>query len=150
MLPLRARVDLGAMAIKRYSTSPQSSNITGVLPSDCLVSYPGHSLGGVLPLCREAVVYSTAPADWARVCVCVYTYIYICVCVCVYLYIYICVCVYVYIYIYVYVHVYMYTCMYIYVQCITKVSTPLTFLQIFKYISSWNNTDKMTLWHNEK
>ena len=33
-------------------------------------------------------------------------------------------------------------CVNIYVQCITKVSTPLTFLQIFKYISSW--------WHNEK
>ena len=33
---------------------------------------------------------------------------------------------------------------------ILKVSTPLTFLQIFKYISSWDNTDKMTLWHNEK
>ena len=25
---------------------PQSSSITGTLPSDCLVSYPGHSLGG--------------------------------------------------------------------------------------------------------
>ena len=24
------------------------------------------------------------------------------------------------------------------------------FLQIFKYISSWDNTDKMTLWYNEK
>ena len=34
---------------------PQSSSITGTSPSDCLVSYPGHSLGGVLPLCREAV-----------------------------------------------------------------------------------------------
>ena len=27
----------------------------------------------------------------------------------------------------------------------TEVSTPLTFLQIFKYISSWDNTDKMSL-----
>ena len=34
---------------------------------------------------------------------------------------------------------------YIHIQCITKVSTPLIFLQIFKYISSWKNTDKMTL-----
>ena len=34
----------------------QSSSITGSLPSDCLVSYPGHSLGGgFLHLCREAV-----------------------------------------------------------------------------------------------
>ena len=39
---------------------------------------------------------------------------------------------------------------FILIQCITKVSTPLTFLQIFKYISSQDNTDKMTLWHNEK
>ena len=38
----------------------------------------------------------------------------------------------------------------IYIQCITKVSTPLTFLQVFKYISSWDNTDKITIWHNEK
>ena len=28
---------------------PQSSGITGTVPSDCLVSYPRHSLGGVLP-----------------------------------------------------------------------------------------------------
>ena len=34
---------------------PQSSSITGTSPSDRSVSYPGHSLGGVLPLCREAV-----------------------------------------------------------------------------------------------
>ena len=31
---------------------PQTSSITGDSPSDCLVSYPGHSLGG-------------GPADWA-------------------------------------------------------------------------------------
>ena len=35
---------------------PQSSSITGASPSDCLVSYPGHLLGGgVLPLWRDAV-----------------------------------------------------------------------------------------------
>ena len=34
---------------------PQSSSITGTSPSNCLVSYPGHSLGVGLPLCREAV-----------------------------------------------------------------------------------------------
>ena len=33
----------------------------------------------------------------------------------------------------------------IYIQCITKVSIPLTFQQISKCISSWNNTDKITL-----
>ena len=46
MLPLRVRVDLGAMAMKGYSVFPQSPSITGTLHSDCLVSYPGHSLGG--------------------------------------------------------------------------------------------------------
>ena len=39
----------------------------------------------------------------------------------------------------------LYIYIYIYIKCITKVSTPLTFLQIFKYISSWDNTDEMTL-----
>ena len=38
-----------------------------------------------------------------------------------------------------------YIYIYIYIYCITKVSTPVTFLQIFKYISSWNSSDKMTL-----
>ena len=44
MLPLQARLDLGAMAMKEYSAF-----------SKVPASYPGHSLGGVLPLCREAV-----------------------------------------------------------------------------------------------
>ena len=33
---------------------PQSSSIAGASPSDCLVSYPGHSLG-VLSLRRDTV-----------------------------------------------------------------------------------------------
>ena len=37
---------------------PQSSSITETSSSDCLVSYPGNSLG-------RALVYSTAPAKWA-------------------------------------------------------------------------------------
>ena len=44
MLPLRAKVDLGVLAIKGYYTFLQSTSITGVSPSDCLVSYPGHLL----------------------------------------------------------------------------------------------------------
>ena len=40
----------------------QSSSITGTSPSDCLVSYPGHSLLGVLPLCRGAVVVFFSPS----------------------------------------------------------------------------------------
>ena len=58
MLPLRARVELGAMAMKGYSAFPKAP-----APSDFLVSYPGHSLGGgVLPLCREAVGVFYSPS----------------------------------------------------------------------------------------
>ena len=39
VLPILTRVDLRAMAVKRYSVFPQSSSITGALPSDCLVSF---------------------------------------------------------------------------------------------------------------
>ena len=41
---------------------PQSSSTAGTSPSDCLVSYPGHSLRGVLPLCREAVGVFYSPS----------------------------------------------------------------------------------------
>ena len=60
VLPLQARVDLGAMTGVLYI--PQSSGITGALPSDCLVFYPGHSLWGVLLHCTDAVgeFYSTS------------------------------------------------------------------------------------------
>ena len=37
----------------------QSPSITGVSPSDCLVSYLGHSFA------EMQSVYSTAPANWA-------------------------------------------------------------------------------------
>ena len=54
---------------------PQSSSIAGTSPSDCLVSYPGHSLGGSYPSAEVQSVYSTAPADWA---IQGYSYIYTC------------------------------------------------------------------------
>ncbi len=38
---------------------PQSSSVTGTSPSDCLVSYPGHSA-------EMPSVHSTAPVDWAK------------------------------------------------------------------------------------
>ena len=40
----------------------QSSSISGASHLDSLVSYPGHSNGGVVPLCRDAVrvFYSTS------------------------------------------------------------------------------------------
>ena len=48
--------------------SPLSSIITGTSQSDCLGSYPGHSLGegGSYPSAEVQLVYSTAPAEWAR------------------------------------------------------------------------------------
>ena len=52
---------------------PQSPSITGTSPSDCLVSYQGHSLGGgSYPSAEVQSVYSTAPADWASMYVCMY------------------------------------------------------------------------------
>ena len=47
----------------------QSSSITWISPSDCLVSYPGHSLGESYTSAEIQLVYSTAPADWLHVCV---------------------------------------------------------------------------------
>ena len=45
---------------------PQSSSITGNSPSDCLVSYLGHSLiGESYSSTEKQSVYSTAPAEWA-------------------------------------------------------------------------------------
>ena len=44
---------------------PQSSSITWASPSDCLISYPGHSLVGSYPSAEKQSVYSTSPADWA-------------------------------------------------------------------------------------
>ena len=61
MLPFWARMDLGAMAM-----IPQSPCIAGTSPSDCLVSYAGHSLGGgSYPSAEVLSVYSIAPTDRA-------------------------------------------------------------------------------------
>ena len=46
---------------------PQSSSITEALPSDYLVSYPGHSLGESYFSAEMESVYSTATAAWAIV-----------------------------------------------------------------------------------
>ena len=53
----------GSDGSERVLCIPQSSSITGTLPSDCLVSYSGHSLGGVLTLCREAVGVFYSPSQ---------------------------------------------------------------------------------------
>ena len=44
---------------------PQGPNITGTSPSDCLVSYPGYSLGESYPSAQVQSVYSIAPSDLA-------------------------------------------------------------------------------------
>ena len=43
---------------------PQSSGITCTSPSDCLMSYLGHSLGESYPCAEKQSMYSTAPANW--------------------------------------------------------------------------------------
>ena len=42
---------------------PQSSSITGTSPSNCLVSYPGYSLGRSYLSAELQLVYSTPQAD---------------------------------------------------------------------------------------
>ena len=44
----------------------QSSSITGTSPSDCLVSYPGHSLGESYLSAEMQSVYSATPEDWTK------------------------------------------------------------------------------------
>ena len=60
MLPLRARVALGAMSIKGYYAFPIE-----VSSSDCLVSYSGHSSEEFYPSAEVQLVYSAVLADWA-------------------------------------------------------------------------------------
>ena len=52
MLPRRTRVDVGSNDNEGVLSIPQSPNITGTSPSDCLASYPGLSLVGLIPLKR--------------------------------------------------------------------------------------------------
>ncbi len=41
-------------------------------------------------------------------------------------------------------------CVSVYIQYLTEVSTPLTFLLLFYYLFSCDNTKEMTLWYNVK
>ena len=66
VLPHRARVDLGAMVNKGRSAFPKAPVLLEASPSDCLVSYPGHSLERFYPSAEMQSVYFTAPADWAK------------------------------------------------------------------------------------
>ena len=46
MLPLRGPSGPGSDGSEGVLRIPQSSSTAGISLSDCLVSYPGHSLGG--------------------------------------------------------------------------------------------------------
>ena len=84
MLPLLGQSGPGSDGNEGVLCIPQSSSTAGTSPSDCLVSYPGHSSGGgSYPSAEVQSVYSTAPADWAN-CILdkyqkhyIYIYIYI-------------------------------------------------------------------------
>ena len=56
---------------------PQTSSITGTSPSECLLSYSGHSLGESYPSAEKQLVYSTVSVDWpnANLRYCVYSYL---------------------------------------------------------------------------
>ena len=66
VLPLTARVDLGAVA-KTVLCIPQSSRITRASPSDCFVSYLGHFLGESYSSGEMQSVHYTAAAAWANI-----------------------------------------------------------------------------------
>ena len=65
VLSFRARVDLGAMAIKKILRIPQSMSISRTSPSDYLESYAGDSLEESNPSAEKRSMYSLAPADLA-------------------------------------------------------------------------------------
>ena len=67
VLPLRFRVDLRSIVIKKYSVFTRDL-LAGASASDCLMSYPGNSLRGFYSSAEVPLVYSTAPADWIFKC----------------------------------------------------------------------------------
>ena len=56
----------GSNANKGVLRISQSSSITGALPSNCLVSYLGHSLGESYSSVEMQSVYSSTPADYNK------------------------------------------------------------------------------------
>ena len=66
MLPLRARVDLGAMAIKGYSAFPKLQHLWNLTIRLISVIYRTFVGGGASnPSAEVQSVFSTFPADWA-------------------------------------------------------------------------------------
>ena len=64
LLPFCSKVDLGAMAMKEYSTFPKFSIARASL-SDGFMPYPEHLGWWSYPSAETQSVYSKAPADWA-------------------------------------------------------------------------------------
>ena len=62
-LNVRGQSGPGSNATEVVLCIPKSSSITEALPSDCLVSYPGHSWGWSYPSSEMQSVYSKAPAE---------------------------------------------------------------------------------------
>ena len=62
MLPLQARVDLGAMAMKRYSAFPKAPALLEPHHQIVKCHIQDTCWRGVLPLCREAVGVSFSPS----------------------------------------------------------------------------------------
>ena len=69
-------MDLGAMAMKRYSIFPQSSSITGASPSDGLESHAGHllGLGVLLQRSNRCILLPMQTGVCVCVCVCFHNY----------------------------------------------------------------------------
>ena len=82
MLSLRAKVDLGTMAMKRYSAFPKAPAL--VEPHHQMVScHIQDARWGVYSSSEMQLVFSIAPADWATNKMKFYIYMSVCVCVCV-------------------------------------------------------------------
>ena len=65
MLPLRARVDLGAMASKGYSVFLKLMHYWSLIILFSVVFRT--FVGGILPLCRDSFgIFKDAEANWTR------------------------------------------------------------------------------------
>ena len=58
MVPLRARVDLGAMAMNEYTAFPKATALFRVISRTLVKEF--------ILLCMMQSVYSTTPGDWVR------------------------------------------------------------------------------------
>ena len=67
MLPLRARVDLGAMAMKGYSTFPKAPALQDLTIRFFSVISRTLVVGGGLPLCRGAVSVFYSPSRLGKI-----------------------------------------------------------------------------------